>query len=120
MKDFRSLKVWEKSHIFTLEVYKITRNFPKDELFNLTSQFRRASYSIGLNISEGCGRNSDADFARFLVIAVGSANEVDYCILLSKDLEYIDLEEYEKLNSKIEEIKKMLIALIEKLKGKTK
>ncbi len=116
MKDFRTLKVWEKSHNLTLDVYKITRNFPKDGLFNLTSQFRRATYSIGLNIAEGCGRNSDADFGRFLVIALGSANEVDYCILLSKDLEFINLDEYKVLNEKIEEIKKMLSALIRKVK----
>lgn len=117
MKDFRTLQVWEESHKLTLEVYKTTRKFPKDEQFSLTSQFRRASYSIGLNIAEGCGRNSDADFGRFLVIAMGSANELDYCNMLLRDLEYISLEEYENFYQKIEEIKKMLNSLIVKLKG---
>lgn len=117
MRDFRTLKVWEKSHNLTLSVYKTTRNFPADERFNLTSQFRRASYSIGLNISEGCGRFSDADFARFLVMAFGSANETEYCNLLSKDLEYISLKEYFTLQEQIEEVKKMLLSLIDKLKG---
>ncbi|VBB43299.1 conserved hypothetical protein [uncultured Paludibacter sp.] len=118
MRDFKTLKVWEKSHKLTLEVYRTTRKFPKDEIYNLTSQFRRAAYSIGLNISEGCGRNTDLDFSRFLVMAMGSANEVEYCVLLSKDLEYISSEDFVHFQEKIEEIKKMLTSLIDKLKGK--
>lgn len=90
MKDFKTLKVWEKSHALTLDIYKISNSFPKEEMFGLTSQIRRAATSIGLNIAEGCGRGTDADFRRFLQIAFGSACEVEYCILLSFDLEYID------------------------------
>ena len=82
MKDFRTLKVWEKSHQFTLKIYSLSRNFPKDELFGLISQIRRASSSIAINIAEGCGRGSDADFARFLQISMGSASETEYLIML--------------------------------------
>ena len=82
MKDFRTLKVWEKSHQFTLKIYSLSRNFPKDELFGLVSQIRRASSSIAINIAEGCGRGSDADFARFLQISMGSASETEYLIML--------------------------------------
>jgi four helix bundle protein len=70
MQDFKNLKVWQKSHELTLEIYKVTASFPKEELFGLTSQIRRASSSISANIAEGCGRQSDADFARFLQIAI--------------------------------------------------
>jgi four helix bundle protein len=75
MKDFRQLKVWEKAHQLAVAVYKETKGFPKEELYGLTSQIRRSSMSIPTNIAEGCGRNTDADFARFLQIAMGSASE---------------------------------------------
>ncbi|HAP37200.1 MAG TPA: hypothetical protein DCQ28_15195 [Bacteroidetes bacterium] len=118
MKDFRNLKVWEKSHRLTLEIYEITRLFPKEELYGLTSQLRRASSSIPTNIAEGCGRGSDADFKRFLQIAFGSASETEYLLLLSKDLKYSDLSKIETLKIDIEEIKKMLSSLIYKLNVK--
>ncbi|HRJ76165.1 MAG TPA: four helix bundle protein, partial [Anaerolineales bacterium] len=82
MKDFRQLKVWEKSHQLALAVYKVTKSFPKEELYGLTTQIRRASMSIPTNIAEGCGRNTDADFARFLQIAMGSASETEYQLIL--------------------------------------
>src|SRR5688500_19694656 len=85
MKDFRQLKVWEKAHQVALAIYKATKEFPKEELYGLTSQIRRASMSIPTNISEGCGRNTDAEFARFLQIAMGSASETEYQLLLSHD-----------------------------------
>lgn len=116
MKDFRELKVWEKSHELTLEIYRMTAGFPKDEQYGLTSQIRRASTSIGLNIAEGCGRGSDADFKRFLYIAFGSACEVDYCNQLALDLRCISDDQHFGIQIKIAEIKKMLSALIEKLK----
>lgn len=78
MKDFKKLKAWEKSHQLTLAIYKVTRSFPKDELYGLTSQMRRASVSIPANIAEGCGRGSDAELARFCHIAMGSASELEY------------------------------------------
>ncbi len=76
MKNYHELKVWEKSHLLTLETYKITKTFPKTELFGITSQIRRSCVSIPANIAEGCGRNSDAEFSRFLVISMGSASEL--------------------------------------------
>ena len=92
MKDFKTLKVWELSHKFTLEIYKITASYPKDELWALVSQMRRSSSSIPTNIAEGCGRRTDEDFAHFLQIALGSASEIEYQIILSQDLNYITPE----------------------------
>lgn len=81
MKDFRKLQIWEKSHVLVLSVYKQTKSFPKEELFGLTSQIRRAAASIPANIAEGCGRGSDAELARFAQISMGSASELEYHIL---------------------------------------
>ena len=89
MKDFKSLKAWGKAHDLTLRVYSATKTFPKDELFGLTSQLRRACASIPANIAEGCGRSGDAELARFLTIAAGSASEVEYHLLLAHDLNYL-------------------------------
>lgn len=116
MKDFRSLKVWEKSHSISLDIYRLTKGFPKDEQFNLTSQLRRAITFMPTNLAEGCGRGSDKDFKRFVQIAMGSASEAEYLILLSKDLNYISDKEFNKLIVEIQEIKKMLSSLISKLK----
>jgi four helix bundle protein len=115
MKDFRNFTVWQKSHQLTLDIYKVLNNFPKEELFGLTSQMKRSSSSIPTNIAEGCGRNTDKDFGRFLVIAFASANELEYQIILSTDLKYINTEISEKLMLQIEEIKKMLNSLLSTL-----
>ncbi len=117
MKDFRKLKVWERAHHMILKIYKVTEKFPREELYGLISQIRRAGVSIPTNIAEGAIRSSDADFARFLYIALGSTSELEYLILLSQDLKYIKSELYNELNNEINEIKKMLIALIQKLKA---
>jgi four helix bundle protein len=117
MRDFRELKVWEKAHFITLKIYIVTERYPKEELYRLTSQIRRACVSIPTNIAEGCVRSSDADFARFLYIALGSTSELEYLILLSKDLKFIQSEVQEELNAEINEIKKMLITFIKKLKA---
>ena len=115
MKDFRTLKVWEKSHQFTLKIYSLSRNFPKDELFGLISQIRRASSSIAINIAEGCGRGSDADFARFLQISMGSASETEYLILCA-DLEYVPNDSKETLLLEVQELKMMLASLIKTIR----
>ncbi|MBS4029224.1 MAG: four helix bundle protein [Ignavibacteriales bacterium] len=117
MKDFRDLKVWKKSHLLTLEIYKVTSTFPKEEIYGITSQMRRSSSSIPTNIAEGCGRGSDAEFVRFLFIAMGSANELDYQLLLARDLKFLNEEAYLNLYAEVVEIKKMLSSLINKIKS---
>ena len=117
MRDFRKLTVWNKAHILVIEVYKVTANFPKAELYGLTSQIRRASVSIPANISEGCGRESEADFRRFLQISLGSAAELEYHFLLARDLHYMNESDYDQLSNQAIEIKRMLTRLIQKLKA---
>jgi len=117
MKDFRQLKVWEKSHLLALAIYKITKEFPKEELYGLTSQIRRASMSIPTNIAEGCGRNTDADFARFLQMSMGSASETEYQLILARDLEFLAKDSYEKLHTDVEEVKRMLASLLKTLRA---
>lgn len=117
MKDFRNLKVWEKSHYLVLDAYKTTVSFPTSELYGLTSQIRRSATSIPSNIAERCGRQSDAELARFLHIAMGSASELEYQFLLSHDLKFIPDDEYQKLNINVTEIKRMLTAFIQTLKA---
>ena len=115
MRDFKKYDVWQLSHLLTLEIYKLTSLFPKEEMYGLTSQIRRATSSIPTNISEGCGRNSDKEFNQFLNIALGSANETEYLIILSKDLNYISEEQFSDLDSKINTIKSKIYKLKEKL-----
>ena len=117
MKDFRQLKVWERSHQLALAIYKATKEFPKEELYGLTSQIRRSSMSIPTNIAEGCGRNTDADFARFLQIAMGSASETEYQLILARDLEFLPKDAYEKLHNDVEEVKRMLASLLKTLRA---
>lgn len=112
MKDFRNLMVWEKGHRLALSIYKLTQNFPKEEMYGLTSQIRRASSSVPINIAEGCGRGSDADFSRFLQIAFGSASETEYILLLSFELGYMTKGDYEATSLLVQEVKKMLAKLI--------
>lgn len=117
MQNYKDLKVWEKAHLFTVEVYKATKSFPKEEVYGLTSQLRRAASSIAANIAEGCGKNTKNDFANFLNISLGSSNEAEYFILLAKDLNYLLINNYEILIKLINEIKAMLIAFIAKVRA---
>src|SRR5262245_45301084 len=119
MKDFRDLKVWEKSHSLVLDVYRHTSGFPKEELCGLTTQLRRSSASVPTNIAEGCGRGTDPDFARFLQIAMGSASEAEYQMLLSRDLGYLAEEQYVVLQAAVSEVKRMLFGLLIKVRGAT-
>ena len=116
MRDFKKYDIWKLSHAFTLKVYALTKTYPKDEIYGIISQIRRASSSIPTNISEGCGRDSDAEFNRFLTIALGSASEVEYLIILSKDLNYIDENTFILLNEEINTIKRKIYSLKQKLK----
>lgn len=117
MRDFRKLKVWDKAHNFTLQVYKITRYFPSEEKFGLTSQLRRSASSIPTNIAEGCGRNGERELARFMSIAAGSATEAEYQLLLAQNLNYINQSTYTELNIQVNEIKRMLNSFIQTLKA---
>lgn len=117
MRDFRSLQVWEKAHKLTFAVYKLTGTFPKEEIYGLTSQLRRASASIPTNIAEGCGRDGEAELRRFMQIAMGSASEVEYLLLLTHDLGLLENETYKQLEHDITEVKRMLTAFILKLKA---
>ncbi len=115
MKDFRELQVWHKAHKLALEIYKASAKFPKEETYGLSSQIRRAAASISTNIAEGCGRGSKKELKQFLKISMGSASEVEYQILLSHELGYIDSKAYDNLNSGIQEVKKMLSSYIVKI-----
>jgi len=118
MNNFKKLIIWQKARELVKDVYLITRKFPKEELFGLTSQIRRATVSIALNIVEGSGRGTNKDFAHFLDVAFGSALEVEAQIILSLDLEFITNEEYDILNLKIQEIQKMIKKLTDSLRNK--
>ena len=117
MQDFRDLKVWEKAHYVTLGVYKASATFPKDELYGLTNQIRRSSVSVPSNIAEGCGRSGDPDFARFLQIAMGSASELEYQLLLAHDLGFMNSTKYKTLVNQVIEVKRMLAVLLQKLRA---
>lgn len=115
MRDYKKYTVWELGHEITLETYKLTKNFPNDENFGLTSQMRRASSSIPANIAEGCGRESDAEFKRFLIIAQSSASELEYFIILTKDLDYIMNKELLSIHDKVNKVRRSLNSLINKI-----
>ncbi|MFC2106146.1 four helix bundle protein [Candidatus Bipolaricaulota bacterium] len=117
MKDFRSVDVWKKSHELVLAVYKASAGFPSSELYGLTSQVRRAASSIPANIAEGCGRGSDRDFARFLQIAMGSASELEYHLILARDLGFLDDAQQGALEQATTEVKRMLTGFMKKLKA---
>jgi len=115
MKDFRRLKVWEKAHNLTLDIYRVTKTFPREELYGLTSQMRRSSVSMGANIAEGCGKQGNSELHRFLRIASGSASELTYHLLLARDLNYLALEDHQRINQGLLELRRMLTALIQKV-----
>lgn len=111
MRDFKKYDVWQSSHKIVLDIYQITSTFPKEELFGLTSQIRRSVISIPNNIAEGCGRNSDKEFAQFLNIALGSLSESEYLLFLAKDLKYIETDEFERINEELNKAKRRIYQL---------
>jgi len=115
MEDFKQLKVWTKAHDLTLAIYQCTRTFPREEIYGLTSQIRRESASIGANIAEGCGRRSDPEMKRFVQIARGSANELEYHLLLARDLQFLAVGQFKDLEAKTLEIQRMLASLSQRL-----
>ena len=116
MKDFRRLQVWESAHRLTLGVYEATAGFPREERFGLSAQLRRASASIPSNIAEGCGRSGNREFARYLQVGMGSAREVEYQLLLARDLGYLEAGRYAELETMITSVEKMLRSLIRKVR----
>ena len=117
MQNYKDLKVWLMAHEFTLGIYQATKVFPREEMFGLTNQLHRAASSIAANIAEGCGRNTQADLARFLQIALGSANESEYFLILAMDLNYLTKANFDTVFKQINETKAMLISLIQKVRN---
>lgn len=111
MQDFRNLKVWHKAHALTLDIYRATQAYPRCESFGLTSQTRRAAASVPANLAEGCGRDSSAEYRRHVQIALGSANELEYHLLLGHDLSYLSDTIHLTLQSQVQEVKRMLTGL---------
>lgn len=110
MQNYKKIDVWKKSYGLSLIIYEVTKSFPHEEKFGLTSQLRRAVISIPINIAEGAGRATNKDFANFIQIAIGSANEVECELMLAKDFEYIETEQFNTLCDQLREIRIMLIS----------
>jgi four helix bundle protein len=116
MRNYRNLLIWQRSYKYTLSIYKITKTFPKDELYSLVNQIRRSSSSISANIAEGCGKSSKLEFQRYLEHALSSAYETENHLLLSKDLDYVSEEDYKLLENELNEIIKMISSYMRELK----
>jgi four helix bundle protein len=119
MQNFRDLKVWAKAHALVLAIYSATEPFPVTERYGITSQMRRAAASIPSNIAEGCGRSSNADLGRYLHIALGSASELEYFVLLARDLRYLSDPTHDTIVTDVQEVKRMLTALIARVTAET-
>ena len=119
MRDFRKLQIWVRSHGLALDVYRITQSFPKVEIYGIVRQMRRSASSIPTNIAEGCGRNTEKDFARFLDNAMGSASELEYQLLLANDLDSLPSNAYKTTNDELIQIKRILNTFIQKLRTKS-
>jgi len=115
MRDFKKYEVWQLSRRFCSIIYEKTKKYPKEEIYGMTSQIRRATLSIPTNISEGCGRNGDKEFANFINIALGSAHEVENLLIISNDLFYLEKEIFDVLDKEINTIKRKLYNLYLKL-----
>ena len=120
MKDFKELRVWSKAHELAILVYKLTRAFPRDEVYGLTSQVRRSAASIGANIAEGCGRHSDGEMTRFLQIARGSASETEYHLLLAKDLGFLQEADFQVAEQAVVVVQRMLTALVQRVQPQSR
>lgn len=116
MQNYKELILWQDAHKLALNLYEISKGFPKEEIYGITSQLRRAAVSIPCNVAEGCGRHIQKDFANFLQIAVGSINETEYLIQLAKDLDYLPQEPYNNINERLNKVRAMNIKLLEKVR----
>jgi four helix bundle protein len=112
MRNYRDLQVWNKAHKLTLELYRVSQGFPREEIYGITSQLRRAAVSVGANLAEGCGRRTSTELARFVRIAMGSASELDYHLLLSKDLGFMNNNDFDLASAGLTEVRKMLTSFL--------
>lgn len=112
MRNYRDLQVWDKAHNLTLALYRVSRGFPREETYGITSQLRRAAVSIGANLAEGCGRRTSSELARFVRIAMGSASELDYHLLLSRDLGLMNDDDFMRAATDLTEVRKMLTSFL--------
>jgi len=120
LRNYRDLEVWDKAHKLTLQLYQRSRSFPKEEFYGLTSQLRRSAMSMGANLAEGCGRQTTPELARFVRIAMGSASELDYHLLLAHDFGYLQSDEHKGLSHELTRIRKMLASLLTTLESGAK
>lgn len=120
MRNYRDLQVWTKAHKLTLDLYRLSQTFPREEIYGLTSQMRRSAVSIGANLAEGCGRRTSAELARFVKIAMGSASELDYHLLLSRDLGFMKSNDFTRIASALTEVRKMLTAFLSSVEEQMK
>lgn len=112
MRNYRDLQVWTKAHNLTLGLYRVSQRFPREEIYGITGQLRRAAVSIGANLAEGCGRRTSRELARFVRIALGSASELDYHLLLSRDLGFMTADEFTSASAALTEVRKMLTSFL--------
>jgi len=117
MRNYRDLQVWSKAHNLTLELYRVSRQFPREEIYGITSQLRRAAASIGANLAEGCGRRTSNELARFVRVAMGSASELDYHLLLSRDLGFMMNDDFAGASATLNEVRKMLTSFLQSIEG---
>ena len=113
MRNYRDLQVWKKAHDLTLELCRVSQRFPREEMYGITSQLRRAAVSIGANLAEGCGRRTSSELARFVRIAMGSASELDYHLLLCRDLGFMSRDDFNSSAAKLTEVRKMLTSFLQ-------
>lgn len=120
MRNYRDLQVWAKAHHLTLELYRVSRQFPREEIYGITSQLRRAAVSIGANLAEGCGRRTSSELARFVRIAMGSASELDYHMLLSQELGFMTGDAFASASATLTEVRKMLTSFLQSVEEQIK
>jgi four helix bundle protein len=118
LKNYKELNVWKKSYTLCLYIYKVTKSFPKSEIYGLTSQIRRSAVSIPSNIAEGYGRKTTLEYVKFLYIAYGSVCELETQVMISGDLGYVETERLGELRGEIGDVERMLKAMIKSLENK--
>ncbi len=118
MQDFENLKVWQKAHALAIDVHRIAGSIPRTDGMALTAQLRRSALSVPSNIAEGAGKGGDGEFRRYLLIAMGSASETAYHLLVARDLGFIDTATYDDLTSRIAEVRRMASGLLKRIAGR--